>query len=414
MLTDTEGAQWENAASPCRDDGQRRGSTDREKSPYSFVTGDRTEPRTVPTDHDTVQMKYNQYGLLDYVNGVLTGDADKVSYVYDSDYRLETLKYYIYNTGTSQYDQVEVDYDYDTFGRLETITDRLSEVSTYAYNDDSTIESLTLPNGTVTDYTYDDLQRLVTIATSGLSAGDVIAKFTYHYNNLGLRDKVTMGDGRTIEWDYDDVGRLVEEHFKSGGPSPATLLRYVYTYDGAGNRATKKTDYDDNDGNGYAATATYTNNAYNQLTAVAGTPARGTKVNVTGTIPTAWTFAGGDVQVTPNGGSAVDAEIRGRFFIARMVPLEDGTNAIEASATGATTPAGHSVTADSVSGIELDTAMDEEYTYDDNGNLTQKTEDVNGTTVQWDYTYSVEGWLVKVEKAECSSSASLGQRGGSC
>ena len=32
--------------------------------------------------------------------------------------------------------------------------------------------------------------------------------------------------------------------------------------------------------------ATYTNNGYNELTAVSGTPGRGTKVNVSGTIPT--------------------------------------------------------------------------------------------------------------------------------
>ncbi len=162
---------------------------------------------------------------------------------------------------------------------------------------------MTLANGTATNYTYDDLRRLVSIATTGLSAGDIITKFTYQYNELGLRDKVTMADGRTTEWAYDDGkaspclheaslrrvsrqgdGRLVQEHFKSAGPSPETLLRYIYTYDAAGNRTSKKTDYDDNDGNGYAATATYTNNAYNQLTAVSGTPGRGNRVNVTGTI----------------------------------------------------------------------------------------------------------------------------------
>ena len=67
----------------------------------------------------------------------------------------------------------------------------------------------------------------------------------------------------------------------------------------AGNRTSKKTDYDADNGS-FAATATYTNNGYNQLTAVSGTPGRGTKVNVTGTIPTAWTLADGDVTVTPN------------------------------------------------------------------------------------------------------------------
>jgi len=126
---------------------------------YSFDTGDKTELWTVSYGGESVEMKYNAYGLLDYVDGALAGDdanADKVSYEYDSDYRLSKLNYYIYNTGTSQYDQVDVDYGYDAFGRLSTIEDRLGLESTYAYNEDFSLKSLTLPNGTVTEYTYDD------------------------------------------------------------------------------------------------------------------------------------------------------------------------------------------------------------------------------------------------------------------
>jgi len=120
---------------------------------------------------------------------------------------------------------------------------------------------------------------------------------------------------------------------------------------------------------------------------------------VTGTIPTAWTLADGDVTVTPNStpGSAVNAEVRGRFFIARNVEIEDGTNSLEAS-TDADTLAGNSPSSDTASSITLDTSLDEEYTYNANGDLIQKTEDINGTTVQWDYTYDVQGWLIKVEK----------------
>ncbi|MBN1917555.1 MAG: RHS repeat-associated core domain-containing protein, partial [Verrucomicrobia bacterium] len=195
-----------------------------------------------------------------------------------------------------------------------------------------------------------------------------------------------------------DVGRLIEEHFKSGGPSPETLLRYVYTYDAAGNRTSKKTDYDDNDGS-FAATATYTNNGYNQLTAVSGTPGRGTKVNVTGTIATAWTLADGDITVTPNStpGNAVGAEVRGRFFIARNVPLSDGANALEAE-TDAETLAGNSPSSDTVLNVELDTNILWTMNYNANGDLTQKLETINDSSVLWSYTYSVDGWLTKVVK----------------
>ena len=242
---------------------------------------------------------------------------------------------------------------------------------------------------------------LLSIATTGLSANDIIVKFTYHYNDLGLRDKVTAqhgceADGRTTEWSYDDVGRLIEEHFKSAGPSPETLLRYIYTYDAAGNRTAKKTDYDDDNGS-FAATATYTNNGYNQLTAVSGTPGRGSRVNVTGTIPTAWTLAAGDVTVTPNStpANAVNAEVRGRFFIARNVPLNNSTTNSIVASTDAETLADHSPSSDTVSDVALDTSLDVSYTYDANGNLTVKSEE--GGSVLWTYTYSVDDWLIKVE-----------------
>ena len=96
-------------------------------------------------------------------------------------------------------------------------------------------------------------------------------------------------------------------------------------------------------------------------------------------------------------GNAIEAEVRGRFFIARNVTLQDGTNSLQAE-TDSETLAGNSPSSDTASSITLDTAIGESYTYNANGDLIQKTEDVNGTTVQWDYTYSVDGWLIKVEK----------------
>jgi RHS repeat-associated protein len=362
---------------------------------YTWDSNSKTETYQISIGNDQVAIKCNAYGLLESVDGVLSGDdanADRVSYAYDDDYKLAGVGYYIYDAQQSQYVLWTTSYAYDAFGRLETITDRLGRESAYAYNDDFSLKSLTLPNGTVTSYTYDDLRRLVSIATTGLSANDIIAKFTYQYNDLGLRDKVSMADGRMTEWAYDDVGRLIQEHFKK--PDGTTLLRYLYAYDAAGNRTSKKTDYDDDDG-AYAATATYTNNAYNQLTGVSGNPGRGNKVNVTGTIPTAWTLADGDVKVTPNSGSAVDAEIRGRFFIARNVPLSDSaTNSIVASTT-ATTLAGNAPSSDTVQNVALDQSLDVAYTYDANGNLVAKSEE--GGSILWTYTYSVDDWLIKVE-----------------
>jgi len=90
----------------------------------------------------------------------------------------------------------------------------------------------------------------------------------------------------------------------------------------------------------------------------------------------------------------VGAEVHGRFFIARNVPLSSGTNSLEA-ATSATTLAGNSPSSDTVTDVALDTSLNVSYTYNANGDLIGKSEE--GGSVLWTYSYTVEGWLEKVE-----------------
>ena len=93
--------------------------------------------------------------------------------------------------------------------------------------------------------------------------------------------------------------------------------------------------------------------------------------------------------------NAVNAEVRGCFFIARNVPLNDGTNNSIVASTYAETLADHSPSSDTVSDVALDTSLNVSYTYDANGNLTVKSEE--GGSILWTYTYSVDDWLIKVE-----------------
>ncbi len=86
--------------------------------------------------------------------------------------------------------------------------------------------------------------------------------------------------------------------------------------------------------------------------------------------------------------------MRGRFFIARNVPLSSGTNSLEA-ATSATTLAGNSPSSDTVTDVALDTSLNVSYTYNANGDLILKSEE--GGSVLWTYSYTVDGWLTKVE-----------------
>jgi RHS repeat-associated protein len=107
-----------------------------------------------------------------------------------------------------------------------------------------------------------------------------------------------------------------------------------------------------------------------------------------------------DVQVTPNGGSAVDAEVRGRFFIARNVPLDSKPDNSIVASTSATTLADHSPSSDTVLDVSLDQNIMWSFSYNTNGDLALKYDTVHNTQVLWSYTYTVDGWLEKVVKQE--------------
>jgi RHS repeat-associated protein len=113
-----------------------------------------------------------------------------------------------------------------------------------------------------------------------------------------------------------------------------------------------------------------------------------------------WEEADDDVQVTPNGGSAVDAEVRGRFFIARNVPLQSKADNSIVASTSATTLADHSPSSDTVLDVSLDQNIMWSYTYNSNGDLALKYDTIHNTQVLWSYTYRVDGWLEKVVKQE--------------
>jgi hypothetical protein len=69
--------------------------------------------------------------------------------------------------------------------------------------------------------------------------------------------------------------------------------------------------------------------------------------------PIVRTVADGDVTVTPNStpANAVNAEARGRFFIARSVPLDSKADNSTVASTSATTRADHSRSSNTVLGI---------------------------------------------------------------
>ncbi|MDY6837597.1 MAG: RHS repeat-associated core domain-containing protein [Thermodesulfobacteriota bacterium] len=143
-------------------------------------------------------------------------------------------------------------YTYDALNRLETVTDPDLNVTTYHYDAVSNLVRTDFPNSTVETRSYDDLNRLINLATTGPSG--IFTSYEYQLDDVGNRTSVAEQDGRRVEYDYDALYRLVgEDIFDLGELTPSRSIDY--TYDPVGNRLSR-TDtaegstaytYDEND-----------------------------------------------------------------------------------------------------------------------------------------------------------------------
>src|SRR5206468_2520626 len=98
----------------------------------------------------------------------------------------------------------------------------------YEYDEVGNLKSVALPNGDVTTYTYDHLNRLQSEEVKNADH-DLLAGFDYQLRDDGLRESVsesrrnaddTFSDV-TIAWEYDADGRLISE-FRDAGDAATT------------------------------------------------------------------------------------------------------------------------------------------------------------------------------------------------
>lgn len=132
--------------------------------------------------------------------------------------------------------------------------------TTYTYTDVGNRATVTLPNGTVTAYQYDDLNRLTNLTHQVGTTN--LATFSYQLHPTGRRTnavevmRLETGDylTNTLYWEYDGMYRLTNEICVS---SLGNTYTNAYEYDLAGNRlkktrtgagaATIDYEYNDND-----------------------------------------------------------------------------------------------------------------------------------------------------------------------
>lgn len=128
---------------------------------------------------------------------------------------------------------------YDLLGRLKSETAQIEQSGavptpvaktvSHTYWKNGVRETTTDPESGVTSYTYDDQNRLATVTTS-------LGTSTYTYFGDGLLETLTEPDGSVATHSYDLADRLLSiTHAKDSTP----IASYVYTYDENGNRLTQ-------------------------------------------------------------------------------------------------------------------------------------------------------------------------------
>jgi RHS repeat-associated protein len=195
---------------------------------------------------------YETYGYD--AAGNLTSKTDRknqtIQYVYDALNRLGQKSYpdstsvdYVYDLA-SKVTQVNdptgvYGFAYDNMGRLIGTSTQYSFLpnqtftNSYTYDASSNRKSLTAPDGSITTYGYDTLNRLNGLANSWAGS------FSFGYDGLSRRTSLTRPNGVNTSYSYDSVSHLLSVLHQAG---TNVLDGASYSYDPAGNR-TSNTNY---------------------------------------------------------------------------------------------------------------------------------------------------------------------------
>lgn len=192
------------------------------------------------------EYRYDNRGHRTYVSRVLPGSSG------DPTKRLaSTIQYDAKGQATSEIDPMgrTTTSTYDSFGNLKSTTDATNGVTKYHYDPMGSLLDLTDANQRVHRFTYDKVGRMVT------EARPLGAPIAYEYDAAGNLLKRSGAAGDRIVYAYDDAGRRVlEQQFLAGAASPSQTVEYGYDprnlptgYSQAGDTASSADyEYDEN------------------------------------------------------------------------------------------------------------------------------------------------------------------------
>ncbi|MBW2661547.1 MAG: hypothetical protein JRD93_06080 [Deltaproteobacteria bacterium] len=218
---------------------------------------------------------------------------------------------------------------YDSLDRLTQVGYPGGEVVSYAYDAVGNRTQLTYPDGMTLDYTYDALNRLTRISDSGQTVA------SYAYDALSRVTRRDLQNGTFSTYSYNNSNQLLARINRKS--TSEIISSFAYTYDNVGNRLTMTT---------LTGTTQYTYDAINQLIGVVLPDSSATNYNLD--------ESGNRISVTDTSGV-----------------INYTTNNLN-----------------QYTNVDGDT-----YSYDANGNMTEKAAS-SETTI---YTYDYENRLIQVD-----------------
>ncbi len=228
------------------------------KTVYGYDTLGRVQTKTLYANGqsnpgETITYHFDNWGRNDTVTDLTSSGTRTTTYGYDLENRVTSVTTpegtinYVYEQKTGRHTETttansDIKYVYDAVGRVQTVnvlkqnglTANLT--ITYHYKPVGTIDYITYPNGTETDYGYDTLNRLTSVTNKVSASGNLLSSYSYTLNADGLRTGVTETDNIpstvTKTWTYDNLQRLT-------GETVGQSYTDAYSYDLVGNRLSK-------------------------------------------------------------------------------------------------------------------------------------------------------------------------------
>lgn len=159
----------------------------------------------------TYQGQTGDFANLSLENGVYTlTEPDGTATVFDSEDKIDFIEDTNGNLLDAEY----------TDGQLTGLNDSFGNSLDFEYNGDRRIVTVNDSDGRVTNYEYDETGELLTAVT------DEAGTTTYTYDGVAL-ETITDPNGTTIEFSYDSRGRLTQQSI-SGEDAATEVLTYSY------------------------------------------------------------------------------------------------------------------------------------------------------------------------------------------